>query len=104
MRVRPARPAQSRKSVSDAAPLRRAWPRARARRQAGFSGYSAFLAAVLQQRVLRAFALGEQRQGLPCDIGLEMRALLMCLEGGLVAEQLIEQELRGIFLRPRDQE
>ena len=36
-------PAQSRKGVSDAAPLRRTRPHARARRQAGVSGYSAVL-------------------------------------------------------------
>ena len=37
-------PAQSRQGVSDAAPLRRARPHARARRQGGVSGYSAVLA------------------------------------------------------------
>src|SRR5258708_35984693 len=58
----------------------------------------------LQQRVVRAFTFGEQRQRLACDIGLEMRALLMRLEGGFVAEQFVEQELRGIFFRPRNQE
>ena len=105
----PQGPAQSRQSVPDPASLRRAWPRACARRQAGFSGTSAVLerspeSAAQQQRVLRAFALGEQRQGLAGDIGLEMRALLMRLEGGLVAEQFVEQELCRIFLRPSDQE
>src|SRR5689334_24067804 len=58
----------------------------------------------LQQRVLRAFAPGQKRQRLACDVGLEVRALLMRLERGLVAEQLVEQELRRIVLGARDQE
>src|SRR5439155_21354000 len=58
----------------------------------------------LQQRVLRALSLGEQRQRLTCDVGLEMRAILMRLEGGFVAEQFVEQKLSRIFLCPRDQE
>jgi hypothetical protein len=33
-----------------------------------------------------------------------MRAFLMRLEGGFVAEQFVEQELCGIFLCPGDQE
>ena len=33
-----------------------------------------------------------------------MRAFLMCLEGGFVPKQLVEQELCRIFLRARDQE
>jgi len=33
-----------------------------------------------------------------------MRAFLMCLEGGFVAEEFVEQELCGIFLCPGDQE
>src|SRR5580704_7367380 len=57
-----------------------------------------------QQCVLGALAFGEQRQRLAGDIGLEMRALLMGLEGGVVAEQFVEQELRGVFLCPADQE
>src|SRR5207247_3914322 len=57
----------------------------------------------LQQRVLRALSLGEQRQRLTCDVGLEMRAVLMRLEGGFVAEQFVEQKLSRIFLCPRDQ-
>src|SRR5207253_6487768 len=43
MRLRRPGPAQSRKGLSDPAPLRRARPRARARWQAGFSRYSAVL-------------------------------------------------------------
>src|SRR5881392_336143 len=54
----------------------------------------------LQQRILRALSLGEQRQRLTCDVGLEMRALLMRLEGGFVTEQFVEQELCGIFSSP----
>src|SRR5438105_251462 len=50
------------------------------------------------QRVLGGLALRQQRQGLPCDMALEVRALLVRLEGGLVAEQLVEQELRRIVL------
>src|SRR5258706_13607359 len=57
----------------------------------------------LQQRVLRAFAFGEQRQRFACDIGLEMRALLMRLEGGFVTKQFVEQELCGIFFRSGNQ-
>ena len=57
-----------------------------------------------QQRVLRAFAFRQQRQRFAGDVGLEMRALLMRLEGGLVAEQLVEQELRRIFLATPNQE
>jgi len=53
---------------------------------------------------LHALALGQQRQRLARDVGLEMRALLMCLEGGFVAEEFIEQELRRILLCARDQE
>src|SRR4051812_46870211 len=49
---------------------------------------------VSDQRVLHAFAFGQQRQCLAGDVGFEVRALLMRLEGGLVAEQLVEQELR----------
>src|SRR6516165_4564994 len=60
--------------------------------------------AASQQRVLRAFALCQERQRLAGDIGLEMRALLVRLEGRLVAEQLVEQELRRIVLGARDQE
>src|SRR5262249_24286974 len=63
-----------------------------------------FLNLTSQQRVLRAFALCEQGQRLACNIGLEMRAFLMRLEGGLIAEQFVEQELRGIVLAARDQE
>src|SRR5438034_6590906 len=58
----------------------------------------------LQQGVLRAFAFGEQRQRFALDMGLEMRALLMRLESGFVAEQFVEQELCGIFFRPGNQE
>src|ERR1700751_5661945 len=58
----------------------------------------------LQQSVLCAFALREQRECLARDVGLEVRALLVRLEGGLVAEQLVEQELRRIVLGARDQE
>src|SRR6266540_3987798 len=43
MRLRRQRPAQSRQGVSDAAPLRRARPHARARRQGGVPGYSEVL-------------------------------------------------------------
>src|SRR5262249_30823593 len=57
-----------------------------------------------EQAVLCSLALGQQRQRLVGDVGLEVRALLMRLEGGLVAEQLVEQELRRIVLGPRDQE
>ena len=57
-----------------------------------------------QQRVLRPFALGQQRQRLARDIGLEVVALLVRLEGGLVAEQFVEQELRRVILGARDQE
>ena len=46
----------------------------------------------LQQRVLHALAPCEQRQRLACDVGLEMRAVLVRLERGFVAEQFIEQE------------
>src|ERR1700759_4477867 len=56
------------------------------------------------QRVLCALALGEQRQCLAGDVGLEVRRFLMRLEGGLVTEQLVEQELRRIVLGARDQE
>jgi len=48
---------------------------------------------LLQQRILRAFPFRKQRQRLPGDVGLEMRALLMRLEGRLIAEQFVEQEL-----------
>jgi len=41
---------------------------------------------------LHALALCEQRQRLACDVGLEMRAVLVRLERGFVAEQFIEQE------------
>src|ERR1700722_12655865 len=37
-------------------------------------------------------------------MGLEMRAFLVRLEGGLVAEQFVEQKLRGIFPCLADQE
>jgi hypothetical protein len=52
---------------------------------------------------LGAFALGEKRQCLLGDVGLEIGALLMRLESGLVPEQFIEQKLRGIFLAAADQ-
>jgi hypothetical protein len=58
----------------------------------------------LEQRVMRALALGEERQRLFYDIGLEMSAFLMRLEGGFVTEQFVEQELRRIFLGSGDQE
>src|SRR6516165_8635011 len=50
-----------------------------------------------KQRVLHPLTLRQQRQGLAGDAVLEMSALLMRLERGFVAEQLVEQELRGIF-------
>jgi hypothetical protein len=53
---------------------------------------------------LRALALGEQRQGLACDVTLEMRAVLVCLERRLVAEQFVEQELRRVLGGAADQE
>src|SRR5262249_16956882 len=49
-----------------------------------------------QQCVLRPLALRQQRQGLAGDVGLEVRAFLMRLERGLVAEQFVEEELRRI--------
>ena len=39
-----------------------------------------------QQRVLRSLASGEERQRLLGDIGLEVRAVLVRLERGFVAE------------------
>src|SRR5215831_7115685 len=57
-----------------------------------------------KQRELHPLTLRQQRQGLAGDAVLEMSALLMRLERGFVAEQLVEQELRGIFSRPADQE
>jgi hypothetical protein len=45
-----------------------------------------------QQRVLRAFAFGEERQRLAGDVGLEMRALLMRLEGSFVAKQFLKRD------------
>jgi len=53
---------------------------------------------------LRPLALGEQRQRLARDIGLEVGTVLMRLERGLVAEQFVEQELRRIVLVSGDQE
>src|SRR5690348_8678269 len=64
----------------------------------------AFVTFILEQRVLDSFALSQKRHGLLGDVGLEMRAVLMRLERGFVAEQFVEQELRRIFLRPADQE
>jgi len=58
--------------------------------------------ARLYQRVLRAFALGQQRECFTGDVGLEMWALLMGLERGFVAEQFVKQELRRIVLAPSD--
>ena len=63
-----------------------------------------FRGCVLQQRILGALALGEQRQRLAGDEGLEMRAFLMRLEGRFVDEQLIEQEVRPVFPVPSNQE
>src|SRR5690348_15602206 len=57
----------------------------------------------LDQRVLRAFTLGEERQRLAGDIVLEMRADLMLGEGGLIAKQFVEQELPRIVLAAADQ-
>src|SRR5579863_5223745 len=59
---------------------------------------------VLQQDVLRPLALCEQRQRLSGDVGLEVSALLMRLEGSLVAEQFVEKELRRVFLVASNQE
>jgi len=53
---------------------------------------------------LRAFAFGEQRQGLAGDIGFEIIAFLMRFQGRFVAEQLIKEKLRRIVLVAADQE
>src|SRR5260370_41881843 len=70
----------------------------------GPKSWAPLMSRILQQRILRAFAFFEQRQRFACDVGLEMRAFLMRLEGGLVAKQFVEQELCGILPCPGDQE
>src|SRR3569832_1357949 len=57
----------------------------------------------LEQDVLRPLTLCEQWQRLTGDIGFEVRAFLVRLQGRLITEQLVEQELRRIFLVASDE-
>ena len=52
---------------------------------------------------MRAFALGEQRQGLARDIGFEVAAFHVRFQRRFVAEQFIEQKLRRVVLVAADQ-
>jgi hypothetical protein len=58
----------------------------------------------LDQPILHPLAPCQQGQSLAGDVGLEVLTLLVRLEGGLVAEQFVEQELGRVVLGAGDQE